>query len=72
MIAGEDIYRRICRARSLDVAVQSLTTEDLVAVAEYLAGVGADGGIPAQVMGMVSGRLNQAATRKPKRRRKSA
>jgi hypothetical protein len=72
MRCGEDIYRRICRARNLDEAVRALTTEDLVAVAEYLAGVGADGGIPAQVMGMVSARLNQAATRKPKRRRKIA
>lgn len=70
MLTGEEIYREICKASNLDFAVQWLTPEELVAVAEYLSKVGAKGGIPAQVMGLVSGRLGKVAEKKPKRRKK--
>jgi hypothetical protein len=64
---GEKIYRRICDADSIDAAVARLSRDALAAVAEHLAAMGAKGGIPAQIWGVVSARLS-APSPAPKRK----
>ena len=71
MSGGETIYQRICRSGNLDSAVSKLEAGELTELAEYLAGMGVKGGIPAQVMGMVSARLSEPAAGNSKRRKKS-
>ena len=65
-MSGEAIYHHLCKARSLDAAVTRLSREDLAAVATHLSGLHPSGGVPAQVWGMVSSRMEVAD--KPKRR----
>jgi hypothetical protein len=56
--SGASIYRALCEAGNLDTAVEALSPEDLTAVAEYLAKRPRRGGVPAQVWGLVSSKLN--------------
>jgi hypothetical protein len=63
---GESLYQGLCRARSLDAAVARMGREDLAEVAVYLSGIKPTGGVPAQIMGMVSARLGET---EPKKRR---
>lgn len=52
------LYSTICKAASLDTAIANLTDAELVELAEYLSNMKPKGGIPAQVFGMVTARLN--------------
>lgn len=54
---GRDLYHRICDADSIDAEVSRMSRDELAEVAEYLADIGARGGVPAQVWGAVSARL---------------
>lgn len=56
-MSGSRVFQRICKSASLDAAVARLSAAELAEVAEYLSGLGAAGGVPAQVFGMVSARL---------------
>lgn len=52
------LYSKICKAASLDAAIENLSDAELTELAEYLSNMKPKGGIPAQVFGMVTARLN--------------
>jgi hypothetical protein len=54
---ARELYHRICEADSVDAEVSQLSREDLAAVAEYLADMDPQGGVPAQIWGAVAARL---------------
>lgn len=56
-MSGRELYHRICEADSIDAEVARLSREDLAEVAEYLADMDPQGGVPAQIWGAVSARL---------------
>ena len=64
-MSGEQIYNSLCKASDLDAAVSRLSREDLATVAEYISDQEPFGGVPAQVFGVVTAKLNP-----PKRKRK--
>lgn len=56
-MTGQTIYMRLCGASDLDAAVSQLSREDLAAVAEYISEMEPAGGVPAQVFGVVTAKL---------------
>lgn len=61
---GRELYHQICDADSIDAAVSRLSRDELAEVAEYLADIGATGGVPAQIWGAVAARLAPRERRK--------
>ncbi len=59
-MSGKRAFEVLCKAASLDSAVEKLTEAELLNLAEYLSELKPEGGIPAQVFGMVTARLNSA------------
>lgn len=53
-----ELYRMLCEASNLDAAVGELSVRELTQVAEYITRLKGDGGLPAQVWGVVSQALN--------------
>lgn len=59
-MSGSKLFQRVCKAKSLDEAVRSLSQADLGELAEYLSELKPEGGIPSQVFGMVTAALGKA------------
>lgn len=70
-MSGSEIYAEICAASNLDAAVSRLTRGELAELAVHLSGLRPTGGVPAQVFGMVSARLDAAGRRRKGKGEKS-
>lgn len=59
------LYQRLCNAPDLDAAAARLSLAELAAVAEYIATLPKGGGVPAQIGGVITAKINELQTSKP-------
>lgn len=56
------LYQRLCSAPDLDAAAATLSITELAAVAEYIASLPRGGGVPAQIGGVITAKINELQT----------